>query len=99
MKAIKVGKRVLGEGLPVYVISEVGSNFDGDLKRLKKLAQISKEIGADCFKIQNFLAERIVSDEGFKNYKVAHQAKWQDSVFNIYKKAEFPRKWLSEISD
>lgn len=98
-KSIKIGRRLIGNGLPVYIISEVGSNFDGDLKRLKKLAKISKEIGADCFKIQNFLAEKIVSDEGFKNFKVAHQARWKDSVFNIYKKAEFPRKWLDEISD
>lgn len=62
------------------------------------MALISKKIGADSFKIQNFLAEKIVSDEGFKNFKVAHQAKWKDSVFNIYKKAEFPREWLNEIS-
>lgn len=98
-KKLKVGKRTIGEGLPVYIISEVGSNFDGDLKRLKKLAKISKEIGADCFKIQNFLAGKIVSDSGFKNYKVAHQAKWKDSVFNIYKRAEFPRKWIGEIAN
>lgn len=98
MKTLKIGKRLIGEGLPVYIISEVGSNFDGDLKRLKRLAKISKEIGADCFKIQNFLAEKIVSDEGFKNFKVAHQSKWNDSVFNIYKKAEFPRKWIADIA-
>src|SRR3990167_7392772 len=98
IKSIKIGKRLIGPGQPVYIISEVGSNFDHDLKRLKKLALISKQIGADSFKIQNFLAEKIVSDEGFKNFKVAHQAKWKDSVFNIYKKAEFPRAWLKEIA-
>ncbi len=98
-KEIKIGKRRVGAGHPAYIIAEIGSNFDGSLTRAKKLAKLCKEAGADAFKIQNFLAVKIVSAEGFKNFQVAFQAKWNKPVVEVYKKAEFPRKWVKEIAD
>lgn len=96
---IKIGKRRIGAGHPVYIIAEIGSNFDGSLTRAKKLAKMAKKAGADAFKIQNFKAPKIVSAEGFKNLRVAFQAKWDKPVVEVYKAAEFPRAWLTSISD
>lgn len=96
---IRIGKRQVGPGHPVYVIAEIGSNFDGSLVRAKKLARLAKEAGADAFKIQNFIAPKIVSAEGFKNLHVAFQAKWNKPVIEVYKAAEFPHAWLKSISD
>lgn len=90
---------MVGPGHPAYIIAEIGSNFDGDLERVKLLARMSKEAGADAFKIQNFLAEKIVSNEGFKGLQIAHQAKWDKPVVEVYRKAEFPRAWVKEVSD
>ena len=98
-KKIRLGKRHIGPGYPAYVIAEIGSNFDGSLTRAKKLARLVKEAGADAFKIQNFLAPKIVSAEGFKNLQVAFQAKWDKPVVEVYKKAEFPRAWIKEVAD
>lgn len=97
--SITIGKRIVGTGHPAYIIAEIGSNFDGDLDRAKALAKMCKEAGADAYKIQNFLAEKIVSEAGFKNLRVAHQAKWDKPVVEVYKKAEFPRAWLKELAD
>ncbi len=98
-KTVQIGKRVVGPGHPAYVIAEIGSNFDGDLQRAKDLALKCKEAGADAYKIQNFLAPKIVSAEGFKNLQVAFQAKWDRPVVEVYKKAEFPREWVKEVAD
>ena len=83
----------------VYVIAEVGSNFDGSLHRAKKLAKLAKEVGADGFKIQNFQAPKIVSKKGFSDLQISFQSKWKKPVYEVYKNAEFPRAWLREISD
>jgi sialic acid synthase SpsE len=99
MKSISIGKRRIGEGEPAYIIAEIGSNFDGDLDRAKALALKCKEAGADAYKIQNFLAEKIVSAIGFKNMQIAFQSKWDKPVVEVYKKAEFPREWVKELSD
>lgn len=98
LKPIKIGKRLVGPGHPTYIIAEIGSNFDGDLDRAKKLALKCKEAGADAYKIQNFLAPKIVSAQGFANLKVAFQAKWDKPVVEVYKKAEFPREWVKELA-
>lgn len=98
MKRIRIGKRIIGLNYPTYVIAEVGSNFDGSLRRAKDLAVLAKKIGADCYKIQNFLAPKIVSETGFKNLKISFQTKWPKSVVEVYKAAEFPREWLGELS-
>lgn len=98
MNTIRIGLREVGRGKPAYIIAEVGSNFDGDLTRAKELALRCKEAGADAYKIQNFLAPRIVSDEGFRNLKVAFQSHWKSSVVDVYRKAEFPREWVRELA-
>lgn len=96
---VRIGDRLVGTGHPAYIIAEIGSNFDGDLERAKHLAKLSKEAGADAYKIQNFIAEKIVSAEGFKGLQVAHQAKWDKPVVEVYKQAEFPRAWVKELAD
>lgn len=98
MPQFKIGNRVVGDGAPCYIIAEIGSNFDGDLERVKLLARLAKEDGADAFKIQNFKAEKIVSDIGFRNLKQGFQAKWDKPVVEVYRAAEFPREWLPEIA-
>lgn len=98
-KEMRIGKHAVGEGHPAYIIAEIGSNFDGDLKRAKHLAKLSKEAGADAFKIQNFTAPKIVSNVGFSNLQVAFQAKWDKPVVEVYKAAEFPREWVKEVAD
>lgn len=96
---IKIGERKVGVGHQTYIIAEAGSNFDGDLERAKLLAKYAKEAGADAYKIQNFVAEKIVSDVGFKDLKVAFQSKWDKPVTEVYRAAEFPREWVKEVSD
>ena len=81
-----INKKKISKNSPSYFIADLASNHDGDLERAKDLIWISKESGADCAKFQHFLAERIVSDYGFKNMKISHQANWNDSVFNVYQK-------------
>jgi N-acetylneuraminate synthase len=98
VKHIKIGKRLIGSGHPAYIIAEIGSNFDGSIERAKSLALACKKAGADAFKIQNFLAPKIVSAQGFSNLKVAFQKKWDKPVVEIYKKAEFPRDLVRQLA-
>jgi len=99
IRNIKLGDRVIGDGQPTYIVAEIGSNFDRSLEQAKKLVNLAKDAGADAVKFQSFLADRIVSEDGFKNLKVSFQAKWKKSVYKVYKQAEFPRKWHQEIAE
>lgn len=99
MKRITIDGRKIGEGYPVYCIAEIGSNFDGDLDRAKSLIDLATDSGANAVKFQSFLTDKIISKKGFENLRVGFQAKWKKSVYEVYKDAEFPRKWHKKISD
>lgn len=97
MKAVRIGGKGVGIGEPVYIIAEIGSNFDRDIDRAKKLVDLAKECGADAVKFQCFLADKIVSKERFAGFKMGFQAKWAEPVYEVYRHAELPRDWIHEL--
>lgn len=82
-----------------YFIADIAANHDGSIVRAKKLIRLAAKNGADAAKFQNFFADTIVSDKGFKDLKkgLSHQSKWKKSVYNVYKAAELPLKWTIEL--
>ena len=96
---IKIGNKLVGDGEPVFIIAEIGSNFDNSLERAKKLIDLAKDCGVDAVKFQTFKSDKIVSKEGFEGLKTGFQAGWKEDVITVYKKAEFPREWHKIIFD
>lgn len=96
---IYINKRKISNDSPTYFIADIAANHDGNINRAKDLVYLAKEAGADCAKFQHFLPEKIVSDYGFKNLKssLAHQKKWEKSVYQIYEQYHFKREWTNEI--
>ena len=92
------GKRI-GPNSPTYFIADIAANHDGSLVRAKKLIKLAAKAGANAAKFQNFFADTIVSDYGFKKLKgkLSHQSKWKKSIFDVYKKAELPIAWTKEL--
>jgi N-acetylneuraminate synthase len=95
MKSIQILDRKIGCDYPVYFIADIAANHDGDLERAKDLIYLAAEAGADAAKFQNFRAETIVSDFGFRALgdKFSHQANWENSVFDVYDAASLPLEW------
>jgi len=96
MNLIKIGNKLVGKNQPCYIIAEIGSNFDGSLSKAKRLIDLAKKSGADCAKFQSFLTEKLLSRTGFEK-NVSFQSKWNKPVWDVYKKAEFPRDWHEEL--
>jgi len=98
---IKFYNRLIGLDHPVYFIADIAANHDGDLERAKMLIHLAKEAGADAAKFQNFRARKIVSEYGFKamGQQLAHQAKWQKSVVEVYQDASLPFEWTPILKE
>ncbi len=64
MQTLRIGKRVVGPGRPVFVIAEAGVNHNGKLSLAKKLVDAAKTAGADAVKFQTFRAEDVVTQKG-----------------------------------
>jgi len=95
LTSFKIGDRVISAEAPTYFIADIAANHDGDLSRAKDLIWKAAEAGADVAKFQHFLAKDIVSDHGFRSLggQMAHQAKWDKSVYEIYEQYQLNRDW------
>lgn len=99
-KEIKIGSRLVGQGLPTYIIAEIGGNFDGSIDKAKRLIDAAKESGADCAKFQTFTAPTIVSEGGFSKMQLKGvHGSWGRTVSEVFKDVEFPMEWHQEIAD
>jgi sialic acid synthase SpsE len=98
MPTLSIGGRTVGGSAPTYFIADIAANHDGDLDRARRLIHLAAEAGADAAKFQNFQAETIVSDRGFRSLgSLSHQATWTKSVFEVYKSASIPLDWTPAL--
>lgn len=69
MKVKLTKERIIGGGERPYIIAELGSNHNGDMKLAKKLIDAAKEAGADCVKFQSWSKDTIFSRKTYEeNY-------------------------------
>lgn len=100
MKTIKLGTKIVDNN-SLYFIADIGANHNGSLEKAIDLIHLAKEAGADAAKFQNFQADKIVSKVGFDSMKekFSHQAKWNKSVFDVYKEASISKDWTNILKE
>jgi len=101
MKKIKIGRRLVGENEPCFIIAEAGSNHNRKLDQAFKLIDVAKESGADAVKFQTYSAETIYSKktpkpEYLKKKKMSGE---KESLWDIIKKIEMPRDWHPKLKE
>ena len=57
---INFGSRQIGGNNPVFIIGEIGTSHDGDLKKAEELIIAASEAGVDCVKFQYVIAHEII---------------------------------------
>jgi len=63
MGRVKIGDRYVGEGLPCYVIAEIGINHNGNVRIAKDLIDLAVACGCDAVKFQKRTVEVVYSPE------------------------------------
>ncbi len=100
-KEIRIGRHIVGDSHPTYFVADIAANHDGDLERAKDLIHLCAEAGSNAAKFQNFKAETIVSNYGFRTLggQQSHQASWDKSVFEVYDAAALSMDWTEALKD
>jgi N,N'-diacetyllegionaminate synthase len=93
---VKIGDKLVGDGEPVFIVAEAGSNHNCKLEQAKRLIDVAASAGADAIKFQTFSADKIVAKVGPKAGYMKKVSK-QESVYEIFKRIELPREWHSEL--
>lgn len=60
---VKIGKRYVGRGEPVFMIAEIGNNHNGDFELAKGLIMKAKEAGAEAVKFQRRTLDQVFTKE------------------------------------
>lgn len=63
MKQLRVGDRLIGAGCPVFLIAELGYNFNTPEEALRSV-DAAAEAGVDALKLQTFRAETVTTRDG-----------------------------------
>ena len=87
MNSIKIKNRIIGENYPVFVIAEAGINHNGSFSIAKKLVNMAKKAGADCFKIQTHITEEEMTKTNILPGKISKRPLW-----DIIKNCELTEK-------
>lgn len=81
-KAVCIGKHLVGEGQPVFIIAEVSANHRGQIETALSAIDAAAEAGADAVKFQHLTAEKIAAEP----------------LSAFYKSAELPYAWTPKLS-
>jgi len=95
-REITIGKRMVGDGHPAYIIAEAGINHNGDIEIAKQLIQAAKHAGVDAVKFQKRTPELCVPPEQRNQMR---ETPWGYITYMAYReKTEFGKKEYDEIA-
>jgi N-acetylneuraminate synthase/N,N'-diacetyllegionaminate synthase len=86
-KAVKIGKRLVGEENPVFIVAEAGINHNGDMYLAKKLIEQAKEVGVDAIKFQSF------------NAKELNSMRISPEIYDFFKSVEFSQENFQKLAE
>jgi N,N'-diacetyllegionaminate synthase len=66
MQIVKLGNIEVGAGRPPYIIAEVGSNHNGDMKLCAELIDAAAEAGASAVKFQSWTDKSLIAEEEYE---------------------------------
>ena len=96
-KELKIGKHVIGEGHPVYIIAEIGINHNGDIKIAEDMIRAAKNAGVSAVKFQKRTPLLCVPPEERSKMR---ETPWGYITYLEYREhVEFGREEYSRIND
>ena len=94
---VRIGSHEIGDGLPAYVIGEIGLNHNGSVDLAKKLIDVAADAGAQAVKFQKRTPD-ISTPEHMKN--TLRETPWGEMTYLEYRyRVEFDRDQYIEIGD
>lgn len=90
---ITIGKRLIGDGQPCYVIAEAGSNHNCDMTMALQLIDVAADAGADAVKFQYFRADTLYPPAAGSSDYLGDKR----SIDDIIRAMELPDDWIARL--
>ena len=95
---IKIGRKTIGAGQPVFIVAELSANHNMDYNVAVRTLKAMKAAGADAVKIQTYTPDTITIDCDSPAFKIKHGTLWDgQTLYSLYKKAYTPWEWQPKL--
>jgi sialic acid synthase SpsE len=94
---VKIGNKLIGPGLPCYIIAEIGINHNGDFDIAKQLIKMSADAGCDAVKFQKRTPELCVP---LDQRNIMRETPWGQMTYMDYRyKVEFDESQYKDLAN
>jgi pseudaminic acid synthase len=95
---IHIGKRVIGAGLPAYIVAELSANHNQSFDQAVKLILAAKEAEVDAIKVQTYTADTMTLKSDKEFFKIKEGTPWSGrTLYDLYKEASMPWEWQPKL--
>jgi pseudaminic acid synthase len=95
----KIGKQLIGDRHPTFIVAEMSGNHGGNLETALEIVRAAKRIGADAVKLQTYTADTITINSDKPDFRILNGNPWSDysTLWELYNKAYTPWEWHQVI--
>jgi N-acetylneuraminate synthase len=95
MTRFQIGEHWVGDGEPVYLVAETGSNHNGNFEQALRLIDVAAEAGVNAVKFQHFKAATLYP----KSAGESDYLKISRPIYDIIQDMETPDDWVPRLAD
>jgi pseudaminic acid synthase len=97
---MRIGKRLVGPGHPVYVVAEMSANHNQNFDHAVKIIEAAKETGADAIKLQTYTADTLTIKSDKPYFKISKGTLWEGrTLHDLYSEAYTPWDWQPKLKE
>lgn len=97
-KEIVIGKRIISEDSPTFIIAEMSANHLMDFDRAVAIMQAAKDSGADAIKLQTYTPDTITLNCDAPCFQITQGTIWDGTTFyKLYQTAYTPWEWQPKL--
>ena len=95
---MKIGRRKIGSGAPVFIIAELSANHGQNLNIAFKSIKAMRDAGADAVKLQTYTADTITLNSRRKYFRIKQGTIWDGKyLYELYSEASTPWDWQPKL--
>ncbi len=99
MKRIKIGKRVIGDDEPCFLVAEISANHLQKKQNAFRMIEEAKASGADAVKFQTYTPETMTLKSNKKYFKIKETIWKGKTLYDLYSEAYTPWEWFPDLKD
>jgi pseudaminic acid synthase len=95
---MRIGRRSIGPGHPVYVVAELSANHNQNFDHAVRIIEAAKQAGADAIKLQTYTPDTITIASDREEFRIRGGTIWDGrNLHELYGEAYTPWEWQPKL--